>query len=306
MLRFQGAEPVPDNAKGAAVALGNFDGVHAGHRAVIASARRRGGLLAVASFEPHPRRFFNPDAPPFRLQTPNQRARALESVGVGAVYELKFDQDLVNMTDRDFAEQVLGGRLGARHVSVGEGFRFGQGRMGDVESLTRLGAEFGFSVDAIAPVQLGGIRISSTAVREAIAAGAVDQAAMMLGRPWAIEGDVERGFERGRTLGFPTANVALSDYVRPRLGVYAVRARVSDAVHDGVASIGVNPTTGALPAPLLEAHLFGFDGDLYGQTIEVALRAFLREEAKFDDVEDLKTQMTRDAEAGRAALARLP
>ncbi len=297
---------VPDDARGAAIALGNFDGVHRGHQAVIASARavaeQRGVPVGVAIFEPHPRRFFQPDAPPFRLQSSAQRARALAACGVAEVYEIGFDESLARSTDHEFAQRLIHDCIGAVHVSVGADFRFGRGRMGDVESLKRLGAEFGFTVEAVAPVG-GAEKISSTAVREAIAAGDMARAADLLGRPWAIEGEVRRGFARGRGFGFPTANLALGDYVRPRLGIYAVRVDLGDGVLlPGVASVGVNPTVGSLPAPVLEAHLLDFSGDLYGRLIEVELIAFLRDEAKFDDTDALKTQMTQDVIEARRAL----
>ena len=300
---------VPEDARGAAIALGNFDGVHLGHQAVIASARagaeeRRTGLGA-AVFEPHPRRFFKPDLPPFRLQTPKQRARALGELGVQEVFEIGFDAALAQSTDREFAERVLRDLLGATHVSVGADFRFGRGRVGDVSSLTKLGEEFGFSVEAVEPVREQAEKISSTSIREAIAAGAMEKAAAMLGRPWAVEGEVLRGFARGRDFGFPTANLALGDYVRPKLGIYAVRVDLGDGVPlPGAASVGVNPTVGALPDPVLEAYLFDFSGDLYGKQIEVELVAFLRGEARFEDVEALIAQMKQDVIDARTALTR--
>lgn len=301
MRRHPAVSDVSDDARGASIALGNFDGVHEGHRAVIDAARTAGGPLGVAVFTPHPRRFFQPDAPPFRLQSDEQRARALAALGVNALYEIGFDAALSQSSDEDFAARVLRDRLGARHVSVGAEFRFGRGRMGDAESLARLGARFGFGVTAVAPVG-GAEKVSSSAIRTAIGAGDMAQAAAWLGRPWAIEGVVQRGFQRGRGFGFATANVALGDYVRPRLGIYAVRVRIAGAAHAGVASVGVNPTVGALPEPLLEAHVFGWARDLYGATIEVGLIAFLRDEAHFDDVEALKAQMARDAEDARKVL----
>jgi riboflavin kinase/FMN adenylyltransferase len=297
---------IPHDARGAAIALGNFDGVHAGHQAVIASARavaeQSGVALGVAVFEPHPRRFFKPDAPPFRLQTTPQRARALSEVGVQEVFEIGFDAALAGSTDREFAERVLRDLLGVTHVSIGADFRFGKGRSGDATSLAALGAELGFTVDAIAPVG-GANKLSSSGIRDAIERGDMAEAREQLTRPWAIEGEVLRGFERGRTLGMPTANVALGEYVRPRLGVYAVRVDIGDGPWmPGVASVGVNPTVGALPEPLLEAHLFDFSGDLYGRTIEVELIAFLRDEAKFDSLGELKRQMTQDVIDARRAL----
>lgn len=298
---------VPQDARGAAIALGNFDGVHLGHQTVIASAQEAAALsgahVGAAVFEPHPRRFFNPDAPPLRLQTPAQRARALAEAGVVEVFELEFDAAMAQTSDHDFAERILKDLLGVSHVSVGADFRFGKGRAGDVERLGVYGAEFGFSVTSVAPVAVDGVVLSSSAVREAIAAGDLATAAGILSRPWAIEGEVMRGFQRGAGFGFPTANVALGEYVRPRLGVYAVRVDLGDGVLlPGVASVGVNPTVGALPEPLLEAHLLDFSGDLYGRTIEVEMIAFLRDEAKFEDVEALKAQMTRDVIDARRAL----
>jgi riboflavin kinase/FMN adenylyltransferase len=288
--------------------LGNFDGVHLGHRAVIASAQEvaqsRGTALGAAVFEPHPKRFFNPDAPPFRLQTPRQRARALGHAGVTEIFEIGFDDRLAQSSDREFAERVLKNCLGVAHVSVGAEFRFGRGRMGDADSLARLGEELGFTVTAAAPVGEDE-KISSSVIRRLIADGGVEQAAHMLGRPWAIEGEVAPGFRRGAGFGFPTANLALGEYVRPRLGIYAVRVDLGDGVLlPGVASVGVNPTVGALPEPVLEAHLLDFSGDLYGRTIEVEMIAFLRNEARFEDIDALKAQMKQDVILARNALAR--
>lgn len=298
---------IPNDARGASIALGNFDGVHAGHQAVIASARAvaraNSAPLGVAVFEPHPRRFFKPDTLPFRLQSAKQRARALSELGVEEVFEIGFDAAMASSTDREFAGRVLRDLLGISHVSIGADFRFGKGRGGDAVSLATLGAEFGFTVDAVAPVG-GAEKVSSTAIREAIARGDMATGSGLLTRPWALEGEVLRGFQRGRTLGFPTANLALGEYVRPRLGVYAARVDLGDGVLlPGAASVGVNPTVGeALPEPILEAHLLDFSGDLYGQTIEVELIAFLRDEAKFDSLGELKRQMTQDVIDARRAL----
>jgi riboflavin kinase/FMN adenylyltransferase len=219
------------------------------------------------------------------------------------VFELEFDAAMAQTSDHDFAERILKDLLGVSHVSVGADFRFGKGRAGDVARLAEFGAEFGFSVTPVPPAAVDGVVLSSSAIRAAIAAGDVATASGMLGRPWAIEGEVVRGFQRGAGFGFPTANVALSDYVRPRLGIYAVRVDVGDGVLlPGVASVGVNPTVGTLPEPVLEAHLLDFSGDLYGKTIEVEMIAFLRDEAKFDDVEALKAQMKQDVIEARRAL----
>ncbi len=298
---------VPKDARGAAIALGNFDGVHLGHQAVIASAQeiadKKGVVLGAAVFEPLPRRYFNPDAPPFRLQNTRQRARALAACGVAEVFEIEFDAGLAQSSDREFAERVLHELLGVSHVSVGADFRFGRGRTGDVKALAESGRQFSFTVDAVAPVEGDGAKISSTAIRQEIGRGDMAAANKMLSRPWAVEGEVARGFQRGAGFGCPTANLALGEYVRPRSGIYAVRVDLGDGVLlPGVASVGVNPTVGALPAPVLEAHLLDFSGNLYGKTIEVELIAFLRDEAKFDDVEALKAQMTQDVIDARRAL----
>jgi riboflavin kinase / FMN adenylyltransferase len=302
---------VPPDARGAAIAIGNFDGVHSGHQAVIETARvvaeARGVPLGAAVFDPHPRRFFKPDTPQFRLQTNRQRARALGDVGVTEVFEIGFDEAMAQSTDHDFAKRILHDLLGAAHISIGPDFRFGKDRMGDIASLTALGVEFGFTVAAAEVVEDAGARVSSTAIRQIIAMGDMARAARMLTRPWAIEGEVLRGFQRGRGFGFPTANLALGDYVRPRLGIYAVRVDLGDGVLlPGAASVGLNPTVGELPEPVLEAHLFDFSGDLYGKIIEVELAAFLRNEAKFEDVSAMKRQMTQDVIDARAALARQP
>jgi len=301
------SDSIDASARGAAIALGNFDGVHRGHQAVIGSARKAAqelnAPLGMAVFEPHPRRFFFPGAPPFALQTFAQRARAAAAIGVVATYEIAFTAELASWSDRDFAQRLLIDRLGARHVSVGDDFRFGKNRVAGVEELARLGEELGFSVTAVSQVEALGDRISSTAIRDALAEGDIGLANSLLTRPWAIEGEVERGFQRGREFGFATANVKLGEYTRPKLGVYAVRVNAGDgAWRPGVASIGVNPTVGALPEPLLEAHIFDFDADLYGRMIEVQLHGYLRAEAKFDDIEALKHQMARDAAQARAML----
>lgn len=305
MQRHGAGELIDVNARGAAIALGNFDGVHLGHQAVIESAQRAGqrlgAPLGVAVFEPHPRRVIQPDAPPFRLQTNEQRARALEAFGVAQLFEIGFDRALSQLSDEEFARSVLTEQLGVVHVSVGADFRFGRGRMGDAQSLKQVGSALGFSVDAIAPVG-DGAKISSSAIRDAIATGAMDKATTLLSRSWAIEGLVQRGFQRGRGLGFATANVALGDYVQPRLGVYAVRVNIGGMMYDGVASVGVNPTVGALPKPLLEAHIFDITADLYDKTIEVELIAFLRDEAKFENAETLARQIAEDAAAARSLL----
>ena len=312
---------LPPGLKGAAVAIGAFDGVHRGHQAVIATARDAarslGAPLGVVSFDPHPRRWFQPDAAPFRLMTPAQMARALEPLGVDRLYILPFDADMAAMSDEDFARQVLAGPqaarsavghregLGIRHAAVGFDFTYGKGRTGSPEGLRRQGETLGFGVTVCDRVDdPDGLKLSSSAVREAVHAGDMVRAAAILGRPFAIAGEVIHGDKRGRTIGVPTANIPLGDYMRPAYGVYAVRTRLPDGrTFDGVASLGLRPMF-ALDEPLLEVWLFDFDEDLYGQTVETELIAFLRPELDLPDLDALKRQIDADADATRAALAR--
>jgi riboflavin kinase/FMN adenylyltransferase len=302
---------LPAELKGAAVALGAFDGVHRGHQAVIGRAREAaeamGAPLAVVSFDPHPRRWFQPDAAPFRLMTADQMARALGDLGVETLHMLPFDADMAAMSHERFAEEVLADGLGIRHAAVGFDFTFGKGRTGSPEALRTLGERLGFTVSTVDRIDdAGGLKLSSSAVREALNAGDMGRAAAILGRPFAIEGEVIHGDKRGRTIGVPTANVGLSDYMRPAFGVYATRTRLADGrVFDGVANLGLRPMW-RLEEPLLEVWLFDFDGDLYGRTVETDLVAFLRPEMSFDGLESLKAQIERDAAAARATLANSP
>lgn len=289
-------------ARGASIALGVMDGVHRGHQAVLAEARKH-GRLGAAVFEPHPRRYFQPDAPPFRLQTADQRAHTLQALGAEVVYEIPFDTPIAELSDEAFAQRILAEQIGARHVTVGHDFRYGKNRTGDAAKLTLQGQLLGFAVTVVPPVLEAGLRISSTAIRSALTEGRPADATNLLSRPFAIEGEVIHGAQRGRTIGFPTANVALGDYLRPKFGVYAVRARIDGADVRGVANVGVKPTVGGAPAPLLEAHLFDYAGDLYGKIIEASLIAFLRAEQKFESFDALKDQILKDAENARAALA---
>lgn len=302
---------LPDELRGAAVAIGAFDGVHRGHQAVIATARaaadRLDAALGIVSFDPHPRRWFQPDAAPFRLMTPGQMARALDPLGVDRLYLLPFDAAMAAMSDEGFARDVLSSGLGVRHAAVGFDFTYGKGRTGSPEGLRRHGEALGFGVTVCDRVDdPDGLKLSSSAVREAVHAGDMARAAAILGRPFAIEGEVVHGDKRGRTIGVPTANIRLGDYMRPAYGVYATRTRLPDGrVLDGVASLGLRPMF-ALEEPLLEVWLFDFDGELYGQTVETQLIAFLRGEEKFDSLEALKSRIDADAEAARAALRLAP
>ena len=301
-----GWKGLAESDRGAAVALGNFDGVHLGHREVIAGAveagRRLGAPVGVISFDPHPRRLFHPDEPAFRLMTTEQQARVLETMGVDRFYVLPFDFEMANFSDRDFALKVLHEGLGVRHVAVGFDISFGKGRTGSPALMKAYGDEMGFTVSVAEAVGEGAEKYSSTGVREALRDGRPQDAAAILGQPFAIEGVVRRGQQLGRTLGFPTANVFMVDYVVPRLGVYATRTRLPDGrVVPGVANIGNNPTTGEVETRL-EVWLFDFDEDLYGQVIETQLIAFLRPEEKFDSIDAMVEQIRVDERQARAIL----
>lgn len=299
---------LPDALKGAAVAVGAFDGVHRGHQAVIAGAKaaaeRLSAPLGVVSFAPHPRRWFQPDAAPFGLMTEAQMAEALAPLGVDILYLLPFDGEMAGMSDSDFAERVLAEGLGIRHAGVGFDFTFGKGRSGSPEALRTYGERLGFTVSVAQRLDdADGLKLSSSAVREALKAGDMARAAAILGRPFAIRGEVIHGDKRGRTIGVPTANIELNGYMRPAYGVYATRTRLPDGrVINGVASLGVRPMY-ALETPLLEVWLFDFDEEIYGQTVDTQLIAWLRGEEKFDGLDALKVQIDADARAARAALA---
>jgi len=307
MKRLTLAGGIPDTLKGNILALGNFDGFHLGHQAVVSRAVARAfherRPVIVATFDPHPVRFFKPDVPPFRLTTLDQREDLFAHAGADAMLVFEFGAELASMDAEEFVSKVLAGKIGTAGVINGDDFSFGKGRTGDAALLARVGAEHGIAAEAVLQVVLDGERISSGRVREALVAGDTATATRMLSRDYAIEGVVERGDARGRKLGYPTANLTLGDYQRPKYGVYAVRVTLGDgSEHPGVASLGVRPTFE--PArELLEAHLFDFEGDLYGQRIEVALHSYIREEKKFDGVEPLIAQMREDEAKARHLLA---
>jgi len=307
MKRLTLAGGIPDTLKGNILALGNFDGFHLGHQAVVSRAVARAfherRPVIVATFDPHPVRFFKPDVPPFRLTTLDQREDLFAHAGADAMLVFEFGAELASMDAEEFVSKVLAGKIGTAGVITGDDFSFGKGRTGDAALLARVGAEHGIAAEAVLQVVLDGERISSGRVREALVAGDTATATRMLSRDYAIEGVVERGDARGRKLGYPTANLSLGDYQRPKYGVYAVRVTLGDgSEHPGVASLGVRPTFE--PArELLEAHLFDFEGDLYGQRIEVALHSYIREEKKFDGVEPLIAQMREDEAKARHLLA---
>ena len=296
---------LPDSAKGYSVALGNFDGVHMGHRVVIDAARLPDLKLGIATFEPPPRAYFRPNDPPFRIYRPSRRNARLAELGADAVFELPFNGAMASMTDEEFCRHVLCEGLGVAHVAVGFDFRFGRGRMGDAARLSSLGRSMGFGVTVVEKVEgPDAIKASSTAIREALIAGEPGRAAAMLGHDWIVDGPVEHGEKRGRTIGFPTANIRLGELIHPRQGVYAVRVRIGGKGDwmDGVANFGRTPTTG-LRDPLLETFIFDFDGDLYGKWIEVSLVAYLRGEEHFPSLDDMVEQMKADCEDAKARLA---
>jgi riboflavin kinase/FMN adenylyltransferase len=307
MQRLTLAGGIPDDLKGSILALGNFDGFHLGHQAVVGRAIQRGfherRPVIVATFDPHPVKFFKPDVPPFRLTSLDQRERLFAHAGADAMLVFEFGEELRSTTAEDFVSELLAKRIGAAGVVTGDDFTFGKMRGGNVELLRTVGAEHGIVAEAVAPVLLGGVRISSGRIREALIAGDTATATKLMSRDFAIEGIVQAGDRRGRELGYPTANMVLGDYQRPRYGIYAVRVTLEDgSEHPGVASLGVRPTFDP-PTELLETHLLDFDGDLYQRRVEVALHAFIREERKFETVDALVEEMKRDEAAARRLLA---
>ncbi|HYX46197.1 MAG TPA: bifunctional riboflavin kinase/FAD synthetase [Sphingomicrobium sp.] len=306
MKRLTLAGGIPDDFRGSILALGNFDGFHLGHQAVVSRAIARGfherRPVIVATFDPHPVKYFKPDVPPFRLMTLDQRQILFARDGADAMLVFEFGAELASMDAEEFVSQVLAKRIGATGVITGDDFNFGKGRRGDAALLAEVGAEHGVKAEAVPQVELDGERISSGRIRDALIAGDTATATHMLSRDYAIEGLVQRGDARGRELGYPTANLELGDYLRPKYGIYAVRVTLDDgSEHPGVASLGVRPTFE--PArELLEAHLFDFDGDLYGRKIEVALHAYMRSEQKFDSAEALVAEMRNDEAQARKLL----
>lgn len=300
-----GWNDVPPEARGASVAMGNFDGVHLGHQSVIDLAREK-GRLGVVTFEPHPRQVFAADAAPFRLMNAEARANRLARLGVEALYEIPFDAALSGMTPEDFVRFVLVKGLGVAHVVVGADFCFGKGRAGKASDLARLGQEHGFGVTVAPLLALDGVEISSTAIRKALAEGQPRVAAEMLGHLHRIEGEVIHGEKRGRQLGYPTANMSVQGLHLPKLGVYAVKVDIltgpQAGSHIGAASLGVRPQFGGT-VPNLETFVFDFTGDLYGQHLSVALVEYLRPEMKFDGLQGLLDQMAADCERARVILS---
>ncbi|MGB8366694.1 MAG: bifunctional riboflavin kinase/FAD synthetase [Rhizomicrobium sp.] len=311
MRIFRHYRDVPAAYRGAVLVVGNFDGVHVGHRALIAEARRladeRNGPLAVLAFEPHPQEFFRPAMESFRLTPFRTKARLIAEQGVDALFALAFDAEMAAMSAQEFVLDVLVDGLGVGCVVVGADFQFGKGRSGDVTVLSYMGEMEGFGVHIFEPVT-GETheKISSTRIRDALKAGRPEIAARLLGHFWTVEARVEHGDKRGRGIGFPTANMRLDHCLQPAFGVYAVRATILEddkpvGQFDGVANFGIRPMFEST-VPLLETYLFDFSGDLYGKHMAVALIAYLRPEAKLAGLDALKTQIAADVEAARAAL----
>jgi riboflavin kinase/FMN adenylyltransferase len=306
MIRLTNDQPIPEALRGAALALGNFDGFHLGHQAVVNRAIALGfherRPVIVATFDPHPVRYFRPDVPPFRLTTLDQRERLFAHAGADAMLVFDFNQALATTSAEEFVSAILAKQLGVGAVVTGTDFTFGRGRAGNAQVMRELGSAHSIRAETVAPVILDGAPVSSSRIREALAAGDPATATHLLTRPFAVEAIVERGDGRGHDLGYPTANVSLGRYQRPAYGIYAVRVRLDDDSElPGVASFGVRPTFE--PAKeLLEVHLFDWSGDLYGRVIEIGLLAYIRPEKKFDGPEALIAEMRRDEAETRRIL----
>ena len=297
---------MPPYLRGAVIALGNFDGFHLGHQAVVgealgwAQAEQRPAI--VATFDPHPVRFFAPGSPPFRLTTLDQREELFGAAGADAMLVFEFGAALAATSAEAFVKDLLADRLGVAGVVTGEDFTFGKGRAGNVAVLQQLGAPCGLAARAVGPVSDGGEVVSSSRIRDALKAGDCPTATHLLTRPFAIRGEVRHGAKLGRTIGYPTANLEMGSYLRPRYGIYAVTGTLPDGqVLRGAANLGIRPSFEP-PIELLEAYFFDYSGDLYGQTIEIALHHYLRSEAKFETLEALSAQMERDCALARELL----
>lgn len=301
-------DSMPEALRGAVIALGNFDGFHSGHQAVAGEAIRwaqaEGRPSIIATFDPHPVRFFRPDVPPFRLTTLEQRQELYLAAGATAMLVFHFDADLAGTSAEDFIRAILIERFGAHGVVTGGDFTFGKGAKGNVDLLRTLGGELGLQSRVVEAVSEGDEVVSSSRIRQALRDGDPQLAARLLTRPFAIRGIVEHGDKRGRTIGYPTANVTIDNYLRPKYGIYAVTGRLlaTGQVLHGAANIGIRPQFEP-PKELLEPYFFDFSGDLYGQEIEVAFHHFLRGEAKFDSLEALIEQMDKDCAEARRLLA---
>jgi len=306
MIRLSSTQPIPDALRGAIIALGNFDGFHLGHQAVVgeavAWARAEGRPCIVATLSPQPVEYFAPGSPPFALSTLDQRQEWFGAAGADAMLVFAFDAAMAASSAQDWVHGMLAGQLGAGGVVTGEDFTFGKGRSGTIATLHNLGAGVGVAARAVGPVLAGGEVVSSSRIRAALQSGDLGAAQALLTRPFTLRGHVQHGDKLGRTIGFPTANLDLGPYLRPSYGIYAVTGRLSDGrVLKGAANLGVRPHFDP-PKLLLEPHFFDFSGDLYGQTIDIALHAFLRAEAKFATMDALVAQIAADCEEARRFL----
>ncbi|QCI65759.1 bifunctional riboflavin kinase/FAD synthetase [Phreatobacter stygius] len=301
------ATPMPDTLAGGVIAIGNFDGVHRGHQYVIEQtvglARRLGRKALVLTFEPHPRAFFQPDRPLFRLADGPTKIRLLAALGLDAVAIAGFDKAFAALSAEDFVTQVLVGWLKAAHVVIGQDFHYGAARAGNAQSLIEAGIVHGFDVTRMTALCDGEATVSSTAIRDALMSGRIEDANALLGHAWFISTEVIHGDKRGRTLGYPTANLRLDPNSQLAHGIYAVKLGLDGIWHDAVASFGRRPTFDN-GAPLLEVHVFDFSGDLYGREVDVAFAGYIREELKFDGLDALIAQMDEDSGKARAILAR--
>ncbi|WP_121116089.1 bifunctional riboflavin kinase/FAD synthetase [Croceibacterium ferulae] len=308
MIRCTHRDTLPASLRGAIVALGNFDGFHLGHQRVVAEAvewaRSEGRPAIVATFDPHPVRHFAPHVPPFRLTTLDQRQELFAAAGANAMLVFGFDAELAAMPAPAFVAELLAGRMGAGGVVTGQDFTFGQGRGGSTATLASDGARYGITARTVAPVTAGGLTVSSSRIRDSLKAGECEVATELLTRPFAVRARVQHGDKRGRTIGYPTANMDMGSYLRPRYGIYAVTVRDLNSGQEwqGAANLGVRPQFDP-PVELLEPFLFDFSGDLYSRELEVALRHFLRPEAKFDSLDALVAQMDEDCARARSLLA---
>ena len=308
MIRLDGHHRIDAPLRDGVIALGNFDGFHAGHQAVVGRAvrhaRDEGRPAIVATFDPHPVRVFKPDVPPFRLTTLDQRQELFAAAGADAMLVLPFDAALAATTAEDFITGLLLDRYGAAGVVTGADFVFGKGRGGDVVTLADHARRLGFFTEMVAPVEDEAV-ISSSRIREALQAGDCTTAARLLTRPFTVRGRVEHGDKNGRLLGFPTANIDMGNYLRPKYGIYAVTGKLPDGrILKGAANLGIRPSFDP-PKELLEPHFFDFAEDLYGQEIDVAFHAFIRPEAKYDSMDALMAQIAKDCDAAKALLADL-